>query len=170
MKIDIMRKILTLVLILVSISAFSADNAGIYLKAELNITEAKLKSYAPKAQIFSQKNESGAQFIIYWPDVKVTLNTRSAWLERDIQINGMLNWVNSTQTGSNDEKELLKIIPELQNLIGSVIEPRYDKAGKVSSLIKAIATDHSGIIFSHQSFYSKDGRWLVGSPTDTKQL
>ncbi len=163
-----MRKVLAFILI--SISAYATDNAGIYLKTKLSITETKLKQYAPKATVSSETNENGTQFIISWPDVKVTLNTSNVWPDRDVQLKGMYNWISSIQTGSNDTKALLKQIPQLQNIAGTVIEPGYDKAGKVAALVKAIAKDHSGVIFSHQSFYSKDGKWLAGDPADTQQL
>ncbi len=158
-----MRKILAFILIAISFSAYSADNAGIYLKSNMAISPEMIKKYASGANIEISKTETGSKFVISWPDVKITINTRNTWPDREVQLNGMYNWISSIQTGSSDTKNLLKLIPQLTNLTGCVIEPSYDSSGKAANLIKGLATEHSGVIFSYQSFYSSQGKWLAGS-------
>ena len=165
-----MRKILTFIIMTISFSAYSLDNAGIYLKKDISISKELIEKYAPGSKVISNKSDNGVQYIVTWPDVTVTINTINKWPDRDVQLQGMYNWISSIQTGNDDTKDLLNTIPQLTNLAGCTIEPSYDVSGKAANLVKSIALDHSGLIFSFQSFYSAKGKWLAGNPADSKQI
>lgn len=149
---------------------YSKDNAGIYLTSINSISDEFLQLHAPEASISSKKTDAGKSYTVSWANTIVTINTRVSWSDRDTQINGMQNWLQSISSGTESEETLIKKIPTVIDLVGCVIEPSYDQSGRVAKLLKTIAATHSGIIFTNQSFYSSEGRWLSGQLSAVKEL
>jgi len=149
---------------------YSKDNAGIYLTSINSINDEFLQLHAPEASITSKQTDTGKSYTVSWAKTVITINTRVSWPDRDTQINGMQNWLRSISSGTDSEESLIKKIPTVIDLVGCVIEPRYDQAGRVTKLLKAIASTHSGIIFTNQSFYSSEGMWLSGQLSAVKEL
>ncbi|WP_461535054.1 hypothetical protein [Spongorhabdus nitratireducens] len=169
----ILRKILLPVSLLAGVLSASgtvtaSDNAGIYLLSRFNPAEIQIRELAAGASVEKSSDEEGHAFKISWPDVTVTIHTKYDWSDRDIQINGMTHWVKAINP--RVDPAFVRQIGNASDILGCVIRPGYDPEGKVAGLLKDIAGQYDGFIFTHQSFYSADGLKLAGQPVDPTSI
>ena len=167
-----MKKIVAAILSLLGLvgNATALDNAGIYLPSTFGLNSAKISELAKGASVKESETEAGKTFVVSWPDVSIRINTKKVWEDKLVQLNGMSNWLDSIDDKSKSVLALKNKINTTNDLIGCVIQPGYDKEGKVASLVMGIAGTSGGFIFTYQSFYSSKGIKVVGSESDPKRL
>ena len=167
-----MRKILLVLIIAFGFfgEVNAMDNAGIYLSKKANMSVEGISSLAKGASVEVISSENGKSFHVSWSDVSIKINMKNKWSDRSVQINGMSNRIKSFGSQDKSVNTLLETVNASVDLLGCVIEPGYDREEKISNLVKLIAKEYDGFIFTHQSFYSENGEKIVGKPGDPDSI
>jgi hypothetical protein len=167
-----MKKIIMIIITAISVfnEASAMDNVGIYLLQKGILSVEVISNLAKGASVELTSTEKGKSFHVSWPDVSIIILMRNGWHDRAVQVNGMTNWINSFGSKEKSVKVLLNKVDAAVDLLGCVIEPAYDNEGKISNLVKHIAKEYNGFIFSHQSFYDENGKKIIGDPDDPNSI
>lgn len=168
-----MRNSLRILLACCSLSgaALAQDNATIYFYGPPPSVD-QIRKLAADAKTSVETQAGMTSVIIAWPDVTLTLSIDPKW-ERDVQLSGMRGWL-----ADFPSRELKKPLAAtfLSNLdrtttsYGSVIEPAYDRQGKVAGFLKKLIAPTGGYFFSYQSFYTAEGKRIIGLDGDPEEL
>jgi hypothetical protein len=113
------------------------SKACIYAAKEVPPLKALLLALAPTAKIFEEHAGDVTNFTCAWPDVTVRLTIKPHW-DGPVERPGMKRWISELQaTGQNTPavESLLHKIDATVTCMGSVITPRFDLAGKASTLV-----------------------------------
>jgi len=142
------------------------EKAAVYSTVELPPLKALLASIAPAAKILEEHKGNATLFTCQWPDVTVRFTIRPQW-DGATQRPKMKEWISSfpdNDTSNPAVQSLLRKMDVTTDCIGSVVTPRFDTAGKASSLILAVASKCQGYVFSQKSFYDVSGAKIIGAP------
>ncbi|MBP8255841.1 MAG: hypothetical protein KAX37_00860 [Opitutaceae bacterium] len=139
------------------------DNAGVFFYGPPP-SNAQVASLATGADVTTTIEGSLTNIIVKWPDVSITISIDSAW-KREVQLSGIRGWLSQFPAHERNSESVTSFLDRLDRTTtcyGSVISPGYDKAGKVTTLLKRLLGSSGGFFFSHQSFYDASGVRITG--------
>ncbi|WP_087016860.1 hypothetical protein [Thaumasiovibrio subtropicus] len=148
----------------------ASDKAGIYLSSKFDLNIASLQQFAPEADIQAIHSDDELSYLIAWPDLSIRLGARKEWVDRDVQIEGIYNWVGLFDLDASELVSFRRRIRNTEDVVGCVIEPAFLADARAQQVLLAIARHYHGFIFTHQSFYNHDGIKLVGQRVDPVHL
>lgn len=160
-----------LLLLVFSGAALAQDNAGLFFYGPPPSVET-ITSLAGDAKVAAEREGAVTRVTVSWPDVSVIINIDADW-HRDEQlsgIRGLLSTFPASERSQPDVKQLLANLDKTTTCYGSVIDPGYDKEGKVAAFLKKLVAPTGGFLFTFQSFYSADGRRITGLQDDPETL
>jgi hypothetical protein len=151
--------------------ALAQDNAALYFYgAPPSVDTIRQLAAGASTQV---DTETGATRVtISWPDVTLTLHIDPNW-DRDVQLSGMRGWLMDFPARELKKPAVASFLANLDRTTatyGTVIEPAYDREGKVVALLKKLVAPSGGYFFSYQSFYSAQGRRIIGLEGDPEDL
>jgi hypothetical protein len=168
-----MRNVFRLVALLMLFAGAAAaqDNAGIYFYGPAPTVDS-IGKLAAGASVTSRPDGAMTSVTVAWPEVTITLNMDPNW-NREVQLSGIRGWLSEVA-----ERDLKKpaVVLFLSNLdrtttsLGSIIEPGYDRDGHAAAFLRKLVATTGGFLFTYQSFYSADGKRIVGLPGDPEEL
>ena len=141
----------------------TSDKAGIYSTKPVSSLKAVLLSVDPTLKITEASNGESTNLTCVWPEVTVRFALKTQWDDLGQRL-GMRNWISSVPGGTNTPAvgALLHKVDDTVACIGSVVTPRYDSAGKASTLVLGLAAKLDGYVFSQKSFYASTGEKIIG--------
>jgi hypothetical protein len=140
------------------------DRAGVYSTMAVPSLKALLQSLDPTAKVVEGTNGNLTNFTCEWPDVTVRFTLQPDWKGPD-QRAGMKKWIAKLPGGDQNTPAVAALLEKVDSsvaCIGSVITPRYDPAGKASSLVLGLAAKLHGYVFAQGSFYDATGAKIIG--------
>jgi hypothetical protein len=152
-------------------AATAQDNAGIFFYGPPPSADT-IQKLAPDATTTIERDESATLITVSWPDVSVTINIDPNW-PRDLQlagIRGLLDGFSARDKKKPAVAGFLKDLERTTTCYGSIIEPAYDRDGKVAAFLKKMLAPTGGYLFTYQSFYDASGRRIIGLQDDPVQL
>ncbi|HUQ10369.1 MAG TPA: hypothetical protein VM146_08625 [Steroidobacteraceae bacterium] len=161
---------LTFALLLASLfsgTAQSQDSAGLFFYGPAPTVD-DIARVAGGATVSSEQVEAVTRVTIAWPDVSVIIHVSSDW-PRDEQlasIRGELAERPSRERNRPAVKQFLANLDRTTVCWGSLIDPGYDREGKVAAFLTRLIGISGGFLFTYQSFYSSDGRRITGLQQD----
>jgi hypothetical protein len=147
------------------------DNAGLFFYGPPPSVET-ITSLAADAKVDTERDGAVTRVTVSWPDVSVIIHIDADW-HRDEQlsgIRGLLATFPASERNRPDVKQLLANLDKTTTCYGSVIDPGYDREGRVTAFLKKLVAPTGGFLFTFQSFYSADGRRITGLQDDPEIL
>jgi hypothetical protein len=163
--------LLALALLLLSAAGHAQDNAGIFFFGPPPTVEA-IQKLAPDATTQVENHEGATRLTLSWPDVSITINIDPNW-PRDLQLSGIRSLIDGFPAREKRKAAVVELLRQLDHTTtcyGSVIEPAYDRDGKVIGLLRRLLAPTGGFLFTHQSFYDAQGRRITGLQEDPEWL
>lgn len=160
-----------LFLLLFSGAALAQDNAGLFFYGPPPSVET-LTSLAKDARVDVERDGAVTRVTVTWPDVSVLLHMDANW-PRDEQLAGirsLLATFPAAERNRPEVKQLLANLDRTTTCYGSVIDPGYDRDGKVVAFLKQLVAPTGGFLFTFQSFYAADGSRITGLEEDPEFL
>jgi hypothetical protein len=151
-------------------SARAQDSAGLYFYGTpptvQDITAAAGGATVTTTQVYAVTRVS-----IAWPDVTVIIHIDPEWWrdEQLASIRQMVTELPAREQHKPTVKQFLAQLDQTSVCWGSLIEPGYDREGKVAAFFKRLVAA-GGFVFTYQSFYSPDGRRITGPQDDPESL
>ena len=147
------------------------DNAGIFFYGSPPSPDV-IERLAEGATVSKSSAGEKTRVTVKWPDVSVTIVIDPAW-NRDVQLSGIRGWLSQFPEPERKSQPVISLLADLDKTTtcyGSVISPGYDSGGKVAGLLRRLLEPSGGFFFSHQSFYSAQGKRVIGSSGDPSKL
>jgi hypothetical protein len=163
--------LLALSLLVLSALGHAQDNAGIFFFGPPPTVEA-IQKLVPDATTQVEQQDGATRITVSWPEVSITIHIDPNW-PRDLQlagIRGLIDGFPAREKRKPAVVELLRQLDRTTTCYGSVIEPAYDRDGKVIGLLRKLLAPTGGFLFTHQSFYDAQGRRITGLQEDPEQL
>jgi uncharacterized protein DUF4272 len=148
------------------------DNCALYLSTRLAPPPSEIEAAAPGAsvRVFPlAPGETCASMEVRWPDVRVVFNRMdrsSPELPRHLMgFQGYVQHLAGEQMTPRIHG-LLERAARTRHVLGTVIEPGFDTAGKAWGLVLRIAAAHGGLIFCNSSILDSQGRYYLAANGD----
>lgn len=142
------------------------EQAGIYLNRVFDLGSEEVQKIAVGAVIAISEEPDGRQYEVSWPSATLKLSIKSEWADREIQVNGMKNWVKKTHGHSESIQSFLESIDTTVDLVGCVVNYKDIESDEPRQFVLDLARKFNGFVFTHQSFYRFDGSKIVGDVGD----
>jgi len=136
-------------------------NIAIYAQNPQIISEEKLKTLAPQANI----SYKPTTITITWDTVDMTVNVMPAQVINQ-HLSGLLGFVQ--QMGAT--KDVFDKLSLTKQVLGMVIEGGVDDHSRLKKLILGIVSEYDGYFFAANAFYDADNRFIVGMSNAPKQF
>jgi hypothetical protein len=169
-----MRSVLRSVVFLIIFSCSSAmanDNAGIFFYGTPP-SPVEIVALANGAKVSTQSSDNMTTVVVEWPSVSVTVNINPNW-NRSVQLSGIRGWLGQFPENERTSSAVVSFLGALDRTTtcyGSTISPAFDKEGKAAAFLRGLLGTSGGFFFSHQSFYSADGKRIAGLSGDPSIL
>ena len=158
---------LALLFLLYTGTAQSQDSAGLFFHGTAPTVDDIAKA-ANGATVNSELVEGVTRVTVAWPDVTVIIHIAADW-PRDEQLSSIrseLAGLPAREKNKPAVREFLAHLDKTTMCWGSLIEPGYDREGKVAGFFTSLVGISGGFLFTYQSFYSSDGRRITGRVGD----
>jgi hypothetical protein len=163
--------VFALLLLLVSGATLAQDNAGLYFYGPPPSVDDIVK-VAGEASVSSTVVESVTRVTVAWPDVTVVIHIDTDWrrVEQLSSIRDALAELPRREQHKPAVREFLANLDRTTACWGSLIEPGYDREGRVAAFFTRLIGITGGFLSVYQSFYSADGRRITGMEDDPEML
>lgn len=151
-------------------TAQAQDSAGLYFYGTPPTVEGITEAAAGATVTTSQVGEV-TRVSIAWPDVTVIIHIDPDWW-RDEQLSSIRQMASELPAREQHKPVVRKFLADLDRTTvcwGTLIEPGYDRDGKVAAFFKRLVAG-GGYVFTYQSFYSSDGKRIAGTQDDPQTL
>jgi hypothetical protein len=168
-----MRFLLTIVALFLGFSGTSLaqDNAGLFFYGPAPSTDA-IRKAAGDAQVTVDQVESVQRVVVSWPEVSVIIHIDHDW-PREEQLSGIRGLLDGFSTRERNKPAVRQFLADLDRTTvcwGSIIEPGYDREGRVVAFFTRLIGTTGGFLFTYQSFYSSEGKRITGLEDDPEIL
>lgn len=147
------------------------DNAGIFFYGKPP-SPSEIAALASDAKVSTHSGDNITSVVVEWPNVSVTVTINPNW-NRNVQLSGIRGWLGQFPENERASPEVVSFLAALDRTTtcyGSTISPAFDKEGRGAALLKSLLGTSGGFFFSHQSFYSADGKRIAGLSGDPSAL
>lgn len=147
------------------------DNAGIFFYGKPP-SPSEIAALASGARVSTHAGDNMTSVVVEWPSVAVTITINPDW-NRNVQLSGIRGWLGQFPESERTSAEVVSFLAALDSTTtcyGSTISPAFDKEGRVAALLKSLLGKSGGFFFSHQSFYSAEGKRIAGLSGDPAAL
>jgi hypothetical protein len=152
-------------------AAHAQDNAALYFYGPPPTVD-DITRVAGDATVTSSLVESVTRVTIAWSDVTVIIHIDGDW-RRDEQLASIRQMVTELPSREQHKPAVRKFLADLDRTTvcwGSLIDPGYDREGRVATFFKKLVGASGGFLFTYQSFYSAGGKRIVGLQDDPETL
>jgi hypothetical protein len=157
--------------IIFSGAARSQDSAGLFFHGPPPTLD-DIARVAGDATVSTETVESVVRVTVAWPDVSVIIHVTPDW-PRDEQlasIRSELAGYPAREQHKPGVKEFLANLDRTTTCWGSLIDPGYDREGKVAAFFTRLIGISGGFLSTYQSFYASDGKRITGPSADPANL
>jgi hypothetical protein len=152
-------------------TARAQDSAALYFYGPAP-TMADITQAAGDASVSTQNVESWTRVTVSWPELTLILHLDSEW-RRDEQLSSIRQMLTELPAREQHKPAVRNFLADLDRTKacwGSLIDPGYDREGRVIAFYKRLVATTGGFLFTYQSFYSADGKRIAGVEGDPDTL
>jgi hypothetical protein len=139
------------------------DYATLYLSQEDWIVDSE---FFTVAGMDLQESDTSKGFYVYKFDkYKLTLNKMLSDSNIREQIVGLSRYVISENIKSPKPElsvKTLENIAKIKSVFGCIIEPGFDKEGKIANVLTNIIIKHNGLMFAFDNVFDSSGKAIFG--------
>lgn len=152
-------------------AAQAQDNAGLFFYGPPPTVET-ITRLAGEATVTSNLVESVTRVTVAWPDVTLIIHIDPVWRRDEAlaSIRDTLAELPAREQHKPAVREFLANLERTQVCLGSLIDPGYDREGRVAAFLTRLIATTGGYLFTYQSFYSADGKRIAGVAGDPELL
>ncbi|HUQ10127.1 MAG TPA: hypothetical protein VM146_07400 [Steroidobacteraceae bacterium] len=152
-------------------TAQAQDSAALYFYGPAPTMD-DITRAAGDASVTTNVVETWTRVTVAWPEVTVILHLDSEW-RRDEQLSSIRQMLTELPAREQRKPAVKKFLADLDRTMacwGSLIDPGYDREGRVATFYKRLVATTGGFLFTYQSFYSGDGKRIAGMEGDPDTL
>ncbi len=152
-------------------ASLAQDNAGLFFYGSPPSVET-ITRLAGDATVTSNLVESVTRVTVAWPDVTIIIHIEgdSCRDEQLTSIRDMVAELPAREQHKPAVREFLAHLDRTTVCVGSLIDPGFDREGRVAAFLTKLVSSTGGFLFTFQSFYTAEGRRITGQPGDPETL
>jgi hypothetical protein len=140
------------------------ENVTFYSQTYDALPDKEMKQLAGKAKLAVERNDEGGRAFVYrWKGLTVRCNEMPQ-AQVPNHLDGFCGYVKNIYRGKPDARgqQILDRIRHTRLVVGVVVDPKRDDAGRSEQLLGAMANGLDALIFYGTDLYDKDMKLILG--------